>query len=243
MVKKLAYCILHYGKPFFKYAVEAIYPQVDKIVILYTPKPSQGFQTELECPDTRQELYDDIAPFMDKIEWVDGEWENEGLHTDAIAPFREGFNWLIRFDSDEIYPEGSVDNYIKQAEKTPLREFRIPFLHFWRSFKWVCKDAQWPIRLYRIGSGEGLGWVKDEPRVFHMSYAQPTKYITYKMEVQAHRLEWRPDWFEKKWLTNAKEDIHPVSFLPTPLWNAEEFKGELPAVLEKHPYFLKERIE
>lgn len=244
MSKILSYCILHYGRPYFKYAVEALYPQVDKIVILYTSKPSQGFQADIPCPDTREELYTDIQEFMDKIEWVDGEWENEGLHNDAVAKYREGYNWQIRFDADEIYPEGSVDYFIKEAEKTPLKEFRLPFYHFWRSFKWACSDAQWPFRLYRIGSGDGWGWVGDKYRIFHMGYAQPTRYIQYKMQVQAHRLEWRPDWFEKRWLANVKDDIHPVSYLPTPLWNAGLFDvSKLPDVLKKHPYANSEVIE
>ena len=242
-MKKLAYCILHYGKPYLKAAVAAIYPQVDKIMIFYTATPSQGFSTDMICPDTREELKKEIEEFSDKVEWVEGSWQYEGDHCDEVQKYRTGYNWLIRFDADEIYPEGSVDYYISEAEKTPCKEFRVPFSHFWRSFKWACKDAQWPIRLFRVGSGEGLGWVGDKYRVFHMGYAQPTKYIDYKMQVQAHRPEWRPHWYQDRWLANAKQDIHPVSYLPVPLWNAEEFMGELPEVLKAHKYANLEVIE
>ena len=245
-MEKIAYCILLYGVPYFRDAVEAIYPQVDKIYIFYASGPSQGFQTALTNPDTEKELKDSVAPFMDKIEWVTGDWKYEGEHTEAINQFTKGYDWKIRFDSDEIYPPGAVDYFIKQMKERNCQEGRLPFLHFWRSFNRVCRDAQHPIRIYNLTGGNGFCFLEadDRYRVYHMGYAMPTKYIEYKMQVQAHKPEWRPEWFTEIWLKNAQENIHPVSFLPTPLWNAEEFPlDKLPIILKKHPYYGKKKIE
>lgn len=238
----LAFCILHYGRPYLRAAVESLYDQVDKIVILYTSSPSQGFTTDLACPDTREELMAEVAG-LDKVEWVEGNWQYEGDHVEAFRAYTEGFDWAIRFDADEVFPEGSVDWYIEQASKTNFKEFRIHFLHFWRSFSRVCRDSQPPLRVYRLNGGEGCGYLEDKYRVFHMGYAQPTNYIQYKMQVQGHRSEWRPIWFKQRWLTNAQNDVHPVCYLPTPFWNTEEFTGELPKVLKEHKYFDVEVIE
>jgi hypothetical protein len=238
MGKKLAFCILHYGKPYLKAALEAIVPQVDKVVILYTDTPSQGYTTDMTCPDTRDDLKNIADKF--KVAWVDGHWENEGLHCDAIKAYSQDYQWLVRFDADEIYPEGMVNHYIKIAEKSKFKMYRMPFKHFWRSFDRVCYDGQYPFRLERLDGGEGYDWLpceNDEQKICHMGYAMPTKYIEYKMQVQAHRAEWRPDWFENIWLKNGQDNVHPVAYV-VPLWQPEDYdKTKLPKVLRDHEYF------
>ena len=238
---RYAYCILHTGKPYLRAAVEAILPQVDKVYIFYAQNPSQGHSSNIPCPDTRDDLLNEVKGL--DVEWVDGSWQYEGEHNDEILKYVQNDDWIVRFDSDEIYPDGSVEYFIKNAEESNCNQYRMPFLHFWRSFDWVCKDGQWPIRLTRK-RGDGLGWLPDKYRVFHMGYAIPTNYIEYKMQVSGHRNEWRPIWFSQKWLPNAKQDIHPVSYLPVPLWNAEPFlKETMPEVLKRHEYYNKVVIE
>lgn len=250
---KLAYCMCHYGMPYLASAVESLYDQVDHFVIMYTDKPSQGWHTTSACPDTEEELLNSVNPWMDKITWVSGNWDTEGDHHDAIhrfvAELNVSYDWLVRFDTDEIFPPGTVESWVNQAEKTTAQRFRAPFLHFWRSFNRVCRDGQAPERMLRAHGGEGFhylddGYLEGKPeayRVFHMGYAQPTKYIDYKMEVQAHHAEWRPEWYSTKWNPNAQVDIHPVVF---DFWNAEVFdKQKLPKVLKHHPYFNSSLIE
>lgn len=240
-----AYCICHYGLPYIAAAVESLYDQVDHIYIAYTNKPSQSFQTEMTCPDTKEDLLEAIKPFMDKVTWAEGSWEHEVEHCDyARSLAAADHDWLVRFDTDEIFPEGCIEFYINEAEKSEYREWRMPFMHFWRSFSRVCRDASHPIRLGRK-EGEGLGWLPGDDEkytVCHMGYAMPTKYIDYKMAVSGHKSEWRPDWYEKRWLANAQEDTHPVCWNP-PLWNPEEYDiTKLPEVLKKHEYYGKEVI-
>ena len=242
-MKILAYIILHTGAPYLKAAVDAILPQVDKLIIAYSPVPTQGFKTDIPCPDKWEDLY----PLAEDAIWIYGQWRNEVEHLDAVWPYTRGFDYLVRLDSDEIFPPGMVDEMIAQAETVPSQRFRIPFQHFWRSFSKVCRDGSHPIRLTKLHGGvkgsevtldsKGGKWV-----VHHMGYAQPTKYIEYKMAVSGHKPEWRKNWFDDIWLKNEQINVHPVMFEGH--WNSEDFdKNTLPEVLKQHPYFNKEIIE
>ena len=258
-MKILAFMILHQGRPYLRAAVESILPQVNRLVILYTPKPSQGFAAEAPCPDTEEELKCAVFDAIDlqsvdldgnsKVTWVNGWWPNESAHINAAWPFADGFDWVVRLDADEIFPPGMVIEMIGQAANERLAavvaklkppvQFRVPFVHFWRSFSRVCRDGSHPFRLFKMGGGEGectLDSKNQKWEVLHFGYAQPTRYITYKMQVSGHRPEWRPDWFESRWLANAQADVHPVCF-PTH-WMPQDFDKEtMPDVLKRHPYF------
>lgn len=243
-MKKLAYMALHYGVPYLEAALRSIYDQVDQILILYTDRPSQGFVTDAACPDTEQELMDCCRPFIDKIAWVKGQWFTEGDHVETYLDFAGPYDWAIRLDSDEIYPDGMVDEMIRQAQETDHKEFRIPFAHHWRSFGHACRDVHKPTRLTRIHGGSGerhLDSMGGLWEVNHMGYAIPTKYIEYKLQVSGHKPEFRKDWLETRWKANALTDLHPVIFN---WWNAEPYDlARLPEALKSHPNFGKDLIE
>lgn len=241
--RKLAYMICHYGKPFLAAAIEALYDQVDKIIILYTDQPSQGFTPEMQCPDTMEDLMKVCNPFWDKVTWVQGRWGNEGDHVNAFRVFANDYDWAIRFDSDEIFPPGMVDEMIRQAEETQHSNYCVPIVHFWQSFNKVCRDGQMPVRLNRLkGVGEGQKYLDSKGKWFlhHMGYAQPSAYIAYKLQCSGHRPEFRPDWYESKWLAHAQKDLHPVVF---DFWSAEDYDvANLPEVLKKHSLYGKDPI-
>lgn len=243
-MKILGQIIMHYGSPYLGAVLESIMPQVDHMVILYTDYPSQGFMPDHPCPDTQENLIRIADPWWDRITWVHGHWPHEGAHVDAIWDFAPGYHWVVRVDSDEIFPAGMVAAMIAQAEKTDHRHYRLPIQHFWRSFSRVCRDGQMPVRLTRVmGLGgeqyldaEGGKWA-----IAHMGYAQPTKYIQYKLQVSGHRPEFRLDWFEDRWLANAQEDLHPVCY---DFWKTEDYdKTKLPKALLHHPFYNLEIIE
>lgn len=237
-MKKLGFMILHYGAPYLSAAIEAIYDQVDKIVILYTDEPSQGYLTDAPCPDTETSLMRICNPYWDKVTWVNGRWGNEGDHVSAINAFSKGYDWLVRFDSDEVFPAGIVDEMVRQAEEIgpAVKDFCLPIQHHWRTFGKVCRDAQMPQRLTRVAGGQGYRYLDSKGWkwvIHHMSYCMPVKYIEYKLAVSAHRPEFRPEWLEVKYLQNAKFDLHPVIF---DFWNSEDYDVTLlPNALKKHP--------
>jgi len=137
----------------------------------------------------------------------------------------------------------TIENWEKQAQNKDNRIYRVPFLHFWRSFDKVCRDGHSPERFVKL-SGSNMnpaylddGYLEGSPekyRIYHMGYAQPDKYIQYKMDVQAHHNEWRQDWYFEKWSKNAQTDVHPVVF---DFWNTEDYdKNKMPEELKKNIY-------
>lgn len=252
MSKRLAFMILHTGAPYLRYAVQSILPQVDKLMIFYSAKPSQGYQTDMECPDTAEDLKVKVGEALgyprDKVEWIDGEWSTETDHVNAVNQFTDGYDWLVRLDADEIFPPGMVDEMIRQAEleeNKGAREYRIPFVHFWRSFSKCCRDGSHPIRLTKLNGGSGIKTLDSDSQrweVLHFGYAQPTKYIEYKMAVSGHKSEWRKDWFKDRWLANAQRDVHPVMY-PTH-WMVEDYdKNKMSELMKAHPYFNMDVVE
>ncbi len=255
MSRRLGYMILHTGAPYLRYAIQSILPQVDKLMIFYSPKPSQGHQTDMPCPDREGDLLVevlDLQEFQDngdpKIQWVAGNWSNETDHVNAVQSFTEGFDWLVRLDADEIFPDGMVDEMIRQADleqNKEAKDYRVPFVHFWRSFSKCCRDGSHPIRLSRVNGGTGIKTLDSKSQqweVLHFGYCIPDKYILYKTQVSGHRSEWRKDWYEERWKVNAQRDVHPVMFPHH--WHTQDYdKSKMPTLMRSHPYFSVEVIE
>lgn len=237
-----AYIILHTGSPYLQAALEAIYQQVDNIFIFYSEKPSQGYGTTFPCPDNRKLLKNivySVDGFNHKVIWIDGNWANEADHTNAIYKYVDNYAWLVRFDADEIFPDGMVNEMISQAKETSAGLFQFPFLHFWRSFNQCCVDGQFPYRMIRSGGTRESAILDSRDRryvVYHGGYAIPNIFMEYKWMVTGHKSELRPEWFHKVWYGQDKENLHPVSY---GLWpKSEPFdKRVLPDSLKKHPYY------
>lgn len=243
-MKKLGFMILHQGFPYIRAAVESVYKQVDKIIILYAEKPSQGHRTDVPCPDSEGSLQREVSLFNDKIEWVRGDWTMEGQHVGAIEYYAEGYDWVWRFDSDEIVPPGMIDAMITQAEKESVKRYLVPFQHFWRCFNKVNIDGQCPVRLFNPKGEEGEKTLDSEGkwRVCHMGYAIPDVYMRYKWEISGHKPELRPEWFKEVWEANSQENCHPVAH---GLWpHTQDFdKTTLPNALKRHKYYNQEFIQ
>lgn len=243
--KILCFYIVYWGAPYFEASLQSIYKQVDKIIIFYTNKPSQGFGTDKICPDTETQLYNITAPFRDKLMWIDGVWNNEGEHTNEFWNYTEGYDYVFRIDTDEIAPPDFVHDMIEQAERREENIFGVPFIHFWRCFDKVCRDGQMPIRLYKLDGKELKQAYLDNPdkktNMYHMGYAIPDKYMEFKWLVSGHCPELRQDWFKEIWDANRQTDCHPVSIN---FWNTEQFdKNELPQCLKEHKNFNKDIIK
>jgi hypothetical protein len=238
-MKILGFCILHYGVTYFREAIASIYDQVDRIVVLYTDHPSQGFGGDLPCPDSQDDLKRCIQGFEDKIQWVQDRWCYEGEHVNAVFNHAAGYDWLWRFDSDEVAPPGIVAEMVSQAVQSNHNHYGVPFIHHWKSFSKVCRDGQMPMRLIRVNGGEGQRYLDSRDGKFvvnHMGYCQEDKYIRYKLQCSGHKPEFRPEWYTEKWLANAQHDVHPVC--TQGFWNPEHFdKERMPQVLKDHRYF------
>ena len=235
-MKILGYCILLYGREYLDVTIQSVLPFCDKIIILYTPHPSQGYRTDEVCPETKEELKA-ICDKYDKIEWKDTDCWDEGTHTGEIYKYSEGYDVLLRFDADEVFEPKDLVQALKTIEETPYEEYGIDgFHHFWKSFNNVITDGFRPVRFIKP-AGEGRTDIKC--RIYHFGYAQNIETIRYKMTVSGHKSEWRTEWWDTylNWGISSRF-LHPTSI---GVWEkAEPFnRFDLPEILHLHPNFNK----
>lgn len=239
-MKILAYYPLHYGKEYFEASLQSIVKVVDKIIILYTPTPSQGFATPYPVPDTREELREIALRY--NAEWVDGEWGQENAHRSYIYQYADGYDLILAVDADEIWDENILVSSAKEALKSGAKYIGIRgFVNFWKSFNHACYDGFTPIRFVNL---VGHGNFVVDGKIYHFSCAQSYLTMRYKLSVTGHKDEIKPNWLEHVYLRWSKEnnfgDLHPTAI---GLWNACDFdKNSLPSILKRHPNFNKDAI-
>jgi hypothetical protein len=234
---------LHYGKDYLYDVIKSSEGLADKHLVLYTPIATFSQHTDLPCPDNREEL---LAIAQEaggaRLDW------REGLPVAVPTAFQvyPDADMYIELDGDEVLsPELKADILARQSELT-AQIYRLPFLHFWRSFDRACFDGSWPTRIF-IPDNEGgapVYWPggREAGYVYHFGYARSNQDMLYKLGLSEHKPEFRPGWWENKYLANAQEDLHPVCV--DGFWNTEEFdKTQLPAHLKNHPYYGLEIIE
>lgn len=251
-MKVISYTALHYGSDYLYHAIRSVIDHVDEHVVLYSPVGSHGTRTALPCPDSRQQMYDLAALAAgDKLRWVDGEWSDEGKQRESIHLVAPDADVILVVDADEIWPEGYAqsprnffDSFLQGGPK-PYRQYRVPIIHFWRSFyRCVLHDPAFPTRIIfpsgQPGEGGMGGYLYDGTgpiSICHMGYAQRPDIIYYKQYVHGHRGEWRwqDDWFHTIFMTNRQHDCHPVG---SEYWNPEPVNpwDYMPAFMREHPY-------
>lgn len=245
-MKITASYILHYGKQWLFHSMRSVRPFVDEIRVFYTPKPSHGHTSRLQCPETREELYE-ISKQFDVV-WHEGLYPQEGYHRDyAVASCgAAGAGIILVVDADEIWlPEElkSALDYV-QGDSRRIGHYCVNMLHFWRSLRWVCKDGMWPVRIIVPACDHVTGYVSiDRCQPLHMGYAQTPEIIKYKMSIHGHKDEIRPNWFEQKFLAwqSGMGDVHPTC---VDTWTPRPYdKGLISDVVGDHPYFHSEIIE
>lgn len=238
--KVLGYIPLFYGKEFIYQCIKSMEPYVEKILVIYVDKPSQGHSTDLICPENEQELRVLAESASNKIEWHKQDFGSEGEHREYIYNFSDGYDLIFTLDADEVVEEKDIENALLQAYNGDRRYYGIGgFINFWRSFDWVCYDSFTPVRIINLRNNYGQGVVSC--RVYHFSCAQCESIVRYKWAISGHKDELRTNWIDDifyKWTPdNDIKDLHPVAF---GLWQATPFdKTTLPEVLKLHPNYNK----
>lgn len=245
-MRAAAYCMLHYGAEYLGAALKGVDGVVEKIIILYSARPTHGNHTTMACPDSRLELLE-IAQSTIKTsswEWVDVPVvSRENQHREMAFDYCQGFDVLVNFDSDEVWDREALKSCIEQAAKIDSRYIKLrhdSWVNFWRSFGFVVRDGFSPVRLHNLKSnrkeqGEVVG------KLYHFGCAQSQEIMRYKYEVHGHKSELRPNWLYDvyyRWTPeNRIENLHPVAL---GLWGAEPFdKSTVPDYLKEHPNFNK----
>jgi hypothetical protein len=252
-MKTVAYYMLHYGKEWLHHSMRSIADHVDEICVFYTSTPSHGHGTQLQNPDTREELYDITKAF--DVYWHDTpgfHWEGE--HKDFAVNTcidTHKADIVLAVDADEIWHPDHLEECLEVAMEGDCRHYRVEFMHFWRSLKWVCHDAAMPIRLHCFHHDRKLEeyyitCVADGIRlkVYHMGYAQSPSITQYKQDIHGHKDQWRIGWFENTFLPwePGMNDVHPTN---VDFWNPVPFDddGMLQYLVGDHLYWDLDIIE
>lgn len=250
-----SYHVIHYGVDYLGYSLRSVYDQVDRLNCFYTPHPSHGHRTEAQPPETRQQLLDAAYQYdpQSKIYWydVDNIWQ-EGHQRDYAVSVceRNGAGLILVVDYDEIWHEHVLDKALNHVwEMNGARNWLINFSHLWRSFSYVCRDNNWPVRIIDTRHGGGTGYVpKELGDIYHFGYAIRDDVLRYKMSIHGHKDELRPNWYEDKWsMWPPPDDCHPTNGKNDEgigWWNPMPFdKRELPYILRSHKFYNLERID
>lgn len=248
-MKTLGYMPLHYGRDFLRESLLSVLNFVDKFVILYSPRPSYGFQTGITCPDTEAALRAIAEPILKASgkPWI---WErvapqNEGAHREAALKHSQGFDLLLAIDADEVMDEKDLPEALETAYKGNARYYGVKgYIHLWRCFDYACTDEFQPIRITKLKiPGNSQACV--QLRIWHFSCAQSAAIMNYKYEIHGHKNELRPAYLQNvfyKWTReNQISKLHPTSLQ---VWEkAMPYdKSQMPEYLKKHTFFEEKLI-
>lgn len=232
------YCT-HYGLEWLRWSLRSVRDFVDDVYVFYTPTPSYGHTTDLQCPEKRGDLLNVAREFG--AYWHDvGPFDWEGQHRDySIKTVADaGYDQALVVDADELWDASHLAEFIQFAKDTPVRNIWVAMNHFWRSTKWYCKDDASPLRLFNLKRSDGEAYYPlDKQRVFHMGYAQSAAIVRYKMLIHGHFGELRHDWFDRIFIPwkPGMGDVHPSGINQ---WTPIPYKddGTLSYIIDEHKY-------
>lgn len=239
----IGYIPLMYGAEYLEACIKSMENHVDKIIIIYTEKPSQGHATNIQCPESEEELKSIALNASAKCEWHKSEFGSESEHRNYILDFTRGYDLVFTLDADEVVNQEDIPNALKLAYESDKRHIGFAgFINFWRSFNYACYDGFVPYRIVNLRNHSGTGQV--DCRVYHFSTAQKIETVRFKWNVSGHKDELRKGWIDNIYLgwtpENNLQDLHPVAL---GLWNAVPFdKNQLPDILKSHPNYNKKYI-
>jgi hypothetical protein len=243
-MKAIGFMALHYGKPYMASAIRSVIDAVDEFHIIYSDVGSHGHQSDMACPDTRDELLEIALSAGSKLRWHEGRYQHEGFQRDAIFNLAPDADIVLVVDSDEVYPEGMAAEAISLAANSGCRVHRLPFVHFWRSFyRCVLHDPAYPTRVINTRNASGETTLQVRP-VAHLGYAIPVELCRYKLTTHGHHNEFRHDvdWLNDVYIANRQHDCHVVG---SDYWNPETVNplDYMPSWMSEHPYYGKAVIE
>lgn len=244
----IAFTRLHYGADYLGYVIRSALPFVDKYVVLYTPTATFGNTPTISCPDPREQLLTIAISAAGneghKIDWHDDKRPETG---EALAMYPDA-DMALELDADEVIHPWLFEHILENLRDGNLTKFnyRLPFLHYWRSFRYACEDSSWPARLYlpkNAKDGDPAFYDNAPACIHHFGYARKTADVRYKWECSMHNADFRSEWWEEIWhkFPERLTDLHPVS---RDFWNAREVDPTcLPEVLKDHDYSWRGVIE
>jgi len=246
-MKIVAYCALHYGKPYLAYAIRSVIDAVSEFHVLYSDKPSHGYASIYTCPDTEDELHQiawDAAGT--KLRWHKDTWQQENQQRNSISNYAPDADVVLVVDSDEVWRPETLE-LLSEGYETYTSYITIPLFHFYHNFSHaMIRDIAQPPRILfpKAPKGGSLG-TSLKRAISHFGYCQPVEYLRYKLSCHghSHELRFTPDEYVAMYLDrNRWTDVHPVGHQ----WEVAEKILPLdfmPAFMKEHPYFGMEYVE
>lgn len=247
---RIAYTAALYGREYFAWSVRSIQDHVDELHVLHTDRPSFGYETGIQCPETEGELLAQARRFARPnfpIHWHQGRWATEGEHRNEILKIagERGADLILSVDTDEVWHPETLGQQLDAAARAPERDTLVPFVHFWRSFGHVSSDPSRPVRIIKPAGAMGsVRYADQKIPVLHWGYAQSEALTRYKIAIHGHKGEWRADWLEGKFLSwkpgDLTKDVHPTcgwnSSFGDYFWNVRKVDADLVPVLDRMMY-------
>lgn len=252
------YCV-HYGRDYLEYSIRSIYDRVDAILISIGLE-SWAYKTRNPIDPDFYQWLKSIPSRFPKIRLIEGVWNSDEDQRNDTISYTHDFDYYFLLDFDEVYDKKSLDALYQMVEENPNHcVFKIPFVHFWRSFGYVLQEETPSLvgRLFRISrrrfrfkyscvSGYRKRLSIDVPEdiciCYHFSYARIPSEIAYKLSTWTHSIDIIGDWYENVFLSwphePEMENLFPLQGQDNVWIKAELFdRNDLPDVMKDHPYY------
>ena len=247
-MKVLAFTVLHYGKEYLRESILSVKDNVDTHLIAYTKTPSFGYGTDMQNPDTEEELKNICSEF-DHIWWEDVTGHRqENQHRQVAVNFarKHGYDIILVIDSDEIWDPSKVQEAIDHAANSRNGQFLVKgsqWVTLWQSFNEYVTDGFAPVRLFNLHNDLMKAEYIDKGFIYHMGYCISDELMAYKISCHGHRADFDSNnkWHNEKWINYKKGEtkfLHPAT---EAYWQETQpfDKTKLPEVLKKHPKYKK----
>lgn len=246
MSKRISFARVHYGCDYLHWVIKSTEQIADTFVVMYTPTPTFGRDTDLPNPDSRDELYAIAEQAAgSRLRWYDGTPDAR-----IVLEMYPTAEFILELDADEVLHPSLADNIIREYEAGSLTyfQYRMPMIHHWRSFDYICTNEGWPGRLYLPNNNpsQALGGFPNGYEagvISHFGYARRRADMLYKVALSVHLPEWREGWWENKYdrFPEVLTDLHPCV---NDIWDAAPYdKRNNLSFMADHPYFDLEVID
>lgn len=240
--KTLAFIPLHYGSSYLEATIKSIHPFVDKILIVYSDKPTYGHVGNIPNPDTQESLRSITDKFTKIVWWdVSNHWiQNEGTHRSLVYKYvndqrgKINFDLVLPVDADEIHDPGHLPEMLRQGFLSNYHYHNIrgsQWYHFWKNHNEVNRDGFAPMRLINLNNNVRNTTYLESGKIYHMGYAISREEMEYKLSCHGHKNEISNSWFRDKWLNYERgktTHLHPAS---KDVWiETETFNDKIPYV-------------
>ena len=249
-ISTLAYIPCHYGLSYLEAAITSIHPFVDKILILYSSKPTYGHAGSVTNPDKMSDISKVCHKFT-KIVFQDVTGlgiSAENKHRDLAYLYakqqresRSGLNFdlVLAVDADEIHDQAYIPELLHAGFLSNYHYHNVrgsQWFHFWKGHKEVNVDGFAPMRLVNLNNNVKNTNHIEVGRIYHMGYAIKREEMEYKLSCHGHKNEIAGSWYRDKWLNYERgktKFLHPAT---DAYWiETEDFAGKLPDYMP-NPY-------